>query len=36
MPEATLYELSVPGRQAIDLPASDVPESELPAELLRD
>jgi glycine dehydrogenase subunit 2 len=33
--EATLYELSVPGRIALELPASDVPEVELPKGLLR-
>lgn len=32
----TVYELSVPGRSAIDLPGSDVPRAELPTELLRD
>ena len=35
MSEPTLYELSTPGRRAIDLPKSDVPHTELPAELLR-
>lgn len=29
---ATVYELSVPGREGIDLPESDVPLTELPAE----
>jgi len=36
MSEPTLYEKSVAGRCAITLPALDVPEAELPAELLRD
>jgi glycine dehydrogenase subunit 2 len=35
MSEPTLYELSVPGRTAIDLPACDVPEIDLPDERLR-
>jgi glycine dehydrogenase subunit 2 len=32
---ATVYELSVPGRHGIDLPESDVPLTDLPAEVLR-
>jgi glycine dehydrogenase subunit 2 len=32
----TVYELSVPGRHGVDLPAPDVPQAPLPAELLRD
>ncbi len=32
---ATVYELSVPGREGIGLPESDVPFAELPAEELR-
>ena len=32
---ATVYELSVPGRESIGLPESDVPFTELPAEELR-
>jgi glycine dehydrogenase subunit 2 len=36
MSEPTLFEKSVPGRCAISLPECDVPESPLPAELLRD
>lgn len=36
MIEATVYELSAPGRTGLDLPAPDVPEVELPAELLRE
>ena len=35
MSEPTLYELSVPGRAAIDLPACDVPEIALPDDRLR-
>ncbi len=35
MSEATLYEKSVPGRIGIDLPALDVPEAELPEDLVR-
>jgi glycine dehydrogenase subunit 2 len=34
--EATVYELSAPGRTALDLPDPDVPEVELPGELLRE
>ena len=34
--EPTVYELSVPGRRAVALPAADVPETALPADLLRD
>ena len=32
---ATVYELSVPGREGIDLPESDVPFTALPAEEMR-
>jgi glycine dehydrogenase subunit 2 len=32
---ATVYELSVPGREGIDLPESDVPFTELPAQDVR-
>ena len=35
MSEPTLYEKSVPGRSAIDLPELDVPEASLPEDLLR-
>jgi len=34
--EPTLYELSEPGRSGLALPALDVPEQEIPAELLRE
>ena len=34
MTEPTLYELSVPGRTGLDLPDADVPEAELPVDLL--
>ena len=34
--ESTLYELSSAGRSGNELPAPDVPEAELPTELLRD
>ena len=36
MPEPLVYELSAPGRIGIELPASDVPETELPKAFLRD
>ncbi len=36
MTEPLIYELSAPGRCGVDLPAPDVPETELPADLLRD
>jgi glycine dehydrogenase subunit 2 len=32
----TIYELSQPGRIGVNLPVLDVPESDMPAELLRD
>jgi len=32
----TVYELTVPGRHGIDLPAPDVPQTALPANELRD
>ncbi|HVU12894.1 MAG TPA: hypothetical protein VHD90_16565, partial [Phototrophicaceae bacterium] len=35
MTEATIYDLSVPGRTGVTLPACDVPETDLPADLLR-
>lgn len=35
MPEPMIYDLSVPGRRGVTLPACDVPESELPQEMLR-
>ncbi|MDW8171108.1 MAG: aminomethyl-transferring glycine dehydrogenase subunit GcvPB [Anaerolineae bacterium] len=34
--EPLIYELSVPGRRGVNLPDCDVPEAELPRELLRD
>lgn len=34
--EPLIYELGVPGRKAVNLPALDVPEAALPAELVRD
>ena len=34
--EPLIYELSKPGRRAIRFPAPDVPETELPSELMRD
>lgn len=36
MSDALIYDLSVPGRRGVNLPNCDVPESPLPAELLRD
>lgn len=36
MSEPTLYELSVAGRTALDLPECDVPEATLPEDLVRD
>jgi len=33
--EPTLYELGVPGREGLSLPALDVPETDLPEDLLR-
>jgi glycine dehydrogenase subunit 2 len=35
-PEPLLFELSRPGRQGISVPALDVPETDLPADMLRD
>src|SRR3989304_570882 len=35
MTEPTVYELSVPGRRGVTLPAPDVPEADLPQDLLR-
>ena len=32
---ATVYELTVPGRMGIDLPESDVPPTDLPADEVR-
>jgi glycine dehydrogenase subunit 2 len=34
--ESLIFELSSPGRMAVTLPACDVPETELPPDLLRD
>jgi glycine dehydrogenase subunit 2 len=34
--EPLIYDLSVPGRMGVNLPECDVPESELPSDLLRD
>lgn len=34
--ESLVFELSSPGRMAVSLPACDVPEAELPQDLLRD
>jgi glycine dehydrogenase subunit 2 len=36
VPEPLLYEMGSPGRTAFSLPALDVPEAALPADLLRD
>ena len=36
MLEPTIYDLSAPGRVGVNLPECDVPEAELPTELLRD
>jgi glycine dehydrogenase subunit 2 len=36
MPEPTIYDLSVPGRYGVRFPEPDVPEVEIPGELLRD
>jgi glycine dehydrogenase subunit 2 len=36
MSEPLIYDISVPGRRGVNLPELDVPESELPADLLRD
>ena len=36
MPEPLLFEISSPGRIGVNLPECDVPETELPKELLRD
>src|SRR5215204_1853749 len=33
--QPTIYDLSVPGRTGVTMPASDVPETALPADLLR-
>ena len=35
MLEPTIYDLSAPGRVGVNLPECDVPEAELPTELLR-
>jgi glycine dehydrogenase subunit 2 len=35
MTEPLIYEISVPGREGVALPAIDVPESELPSHLVR-
>jgi glycine dehydrogenase subunit 2 len=34
--EPLIYDLSVPGRMGVNLPDCDVPESELPSDLIRD
>jgi len=34
--EALIYDMSVPGRIGVNLPSCDVPEEDIPAELLRD
>jgi glycine dehydrogenase subunit 2 len=34
--EKSIYEISLPGRTGVSLPACDVPETDLPAALLRD
>ncbi|RMG84137.1 MAG: aminomethyl-transferring glycine dehydrogenase subunit GcvPB, partial [Chloroflexi bacterium] len=36
MTEPLIYEISSPGRIGVNLPKCDVPESELPSELMRD
>jgi glycine dehydrogenase subunit 2 len=36
MSEPLIYEISAPGRIGVNLPNCDVPESELPADLIRD
>lgn len=36
MTQPTIYEISEPGRRGVLLPDCDVPESELPADLIRD
>ena len=36
MSEPTIYELSSPGRIGVNLPECDVPESDLPTDLMRD
>ncbi len=36
MTEPTIYDLSIPGRCGVTMPGPDVPEAELPADLLRD
>jgi glycine dehydrogenase subunit 2 len=35
MSESTIYEISVPGRLGVKLPVTDVPETPLPADLMR-
>ena len=35
MSEPTIYEISVPERLGVKLPATDVPETPLPADLMR-
>ena len=35
-PEPLIFELSKPERRGVRFPAPDVPETELPAELMRD
>ena len=36
MSEPTVYDLSAPGRCGATMPAPDVPETDLPADMLRD
>ena len=35
MPEPLIYEISSPGRVAVTLPESDVPEADLPRGMVR-
>lgn len=35
MPEPTIFEMSIPGRQGVKFPSSDVPVQAVPAELMR-
>ncbi|HZY45457.1 MAG TPA: aminomethyl-transferring glycine dehydrogenase subunit GcvPB, partial [Anaerolineae bacterium] len=35
MSEPLIYEISSPGRCGVEMPASDVPETDLPKDLLR-
>ena len=36
MLQPLIYDISAPGRVGVNLPLCDVPETELPSELLRD